>query len=250
MSLKIVVFTDLHLDEHTAGVPRFDDVAGAVRQVVQHAVAWRADLVLCLGDALNPDRGSAVFRCMRVLFEAATTLTRERIRNYWIRGNHDVIEDGSDESVLTPLRALERDYFTKVFDAPALVDVLREGKTAARVLALPYPSAAAPYDPDAWVRENVISREQIFPLIVAGHLQFTGITPGEESEDMGRGRDVPFPLDALAEVEAPVKLFVNGHYHRGQVHRGVIIPGSMVRLRFGPQEAVEPRFLKFEIPEV
>lgn len=247
--IKVVVFSDLHLDEVTAGVPRHADVDAALLQIEVECARWRPDLALCLGDLMNPDRGSSVFRCVRSVVRTARHLSDMGVHNFWVRGNHDVIEDGSDESTLAPLYALGG--ATRAFDRPECVYVRREGAPVASFVALPYPSAAAPYDPAEFARTlpDLLGSHKALPMIVGGHLQFDGIVPGEETGEMGRGRDVPFPLEEVLAVPAASKLLVNGHYHVGQNYRGVIIPGSLARLRFGPQESTAPRFLKFEIPE-
>jgi hypothetical protein len=84
-------------------------------------------------------------------------------------------------------------------------------------------------------------------VIVATHLQLAGITPGEETTDMRRGRDVPFPHQ-LCE---PDWLVLGGHYHERQTWRNergvqVHIAGALARLAHG-EERNRPSFQIWDV---
>ena len=150
-----------------------------------------------------------------------------------------MIEDGSNRSTLTPINGV---MGATVFDGPELVTL---PKGAGRLIALPYPSVAGTYDPAAFVAEARL-KVQGQRVVVAGHLQVVDAPPGEESEEMGRGRDVPFPFE---ECE-PEWLLLGGHYHVGQSFqrkgRALHVPGSMARLTHGDASGM-PRFLIWEV---
>ena len=227
--MKIVCSSDWHLDHVTAGVPRFEEIAAAVDQAVAHAITTKADMFIFAGDLCDPDSGVSVFRCVQKAFEAAIRLSDANIRSIWVAGNHDIIEDGSGDTTLSPLKAIGRDVH--VADRPGVIW---------NVLALPFVSALAPYDPAAEAKRLIALH---CPQVVVGHLNVPGIIPGEETHEMPRGREVIFPVKETAGI--PLKL--HGHYHRQQVTpEGIHIPGSLARLTFG-EEAHTPGFLVFEV---
>jgi DNA repair exonuclease SbcCD nuclease subunit len=166
--------------------------------------------------------------------------------DFWLTpGNHDVQEEGSGRSVLSPLAALGQGV--RVFDRPAtalLPGRPRANNGLAFAVLLPYPPATLPYDPAAFVRK---AREVGRVALVAGHMtEIAGVEPGEESLEMSRGRGVPFPL---AECD-PSWLLLNGHFHLGQTFtsagRTVHLPGSLIRLTH-TEAKHKPRFYLAEV---
>jgi DNA repair exonuclease SbcCD nuclease subunit len=226
--VKILGVSDLHLDWRTSGFPRFDDVSRGLWWAVDVAIKRKVDLFVFLGDAMDPDSGPIVFRCMAELIGAAERLRRAGIRSFWVPGNHDAIDDGGGVSVLSPLAQLDPE-FVFVADHPALHVGL-----PVPVLALPYPSLAADYDPARYVRDHVVLQGLEGPLLVLGHLMLRGIVPGEEATEMPRGRDVYWPLEELRKLKANVTM-VGGHIHKRQVFEGVQIVGSLVKLTHGEE---------------
>lgn len=241
---RIVVTSDWHLDAHTAGFPRFDDVREAVdqvvRQVEKEAEEWGAANVLFafLGDLSDPDANRAP-RCIEVAIRVAMRMKAMGVRSRWMNGNHDVIEDGSGTSTLSPLAALDPDEtLVRVLSEPT-VEVI-DGEA---YCWLPYVPRCLAYDPVEFVHRAAVAAPEVD--YVLGHLTVPGIVPGSETADMGRGREKVFPLEAVAELW-PKAVLLNGHYHR--VHADptrtgpVLIPGSLARLTFGEQ-ANTPGFL-------
>lgn len=232
--MKILCTSDWHLDWVSMGVSRFDEVSRAVDKTVEEAVRRRVDLYLFTGDLCDPDSGTSVFRCAAKAIEVAKRLAAEEIQSVWVVGNHDVLEDGSGDTTLTPLK--ETGYAV-VFDKPAFMRV----NSTTHLLALPFTASSHGYDPAAFVKEH----RQFFegPWIVAGHLMVPGVVPGEETLEMPRGRDVVFPIEECSGAA----LMINGHYHRRQKSPGgVVIPGSLARLTAGEQHH-EPSFLVLEV---
>lgn len=233
--MKLLVTSDWHPDWVTDGVPRFDDVAMAVEQTVRVAIAQKVDAYFFLGDLCDPDSGSSVFRCVQLALSVALRLQEKDILSFWLAGNHDVIEDGSGDTTLTPFRSIigKRVY---LLEQPRRI----EPAGSPTIVGLPYTASSHPYDAGAVAGRLVNAGENAIAL---GHLHLPGLIPGEETTDMPRGREVEFPTSLLKQRGA---LMLHGHYHRRQVTPdGVLIPGALARLTFGHVED-DPGFLLLE----
>lgn len=238
---KILVTGDFHADWLTSGVPRYEDVCQAAHQTVRAAIEENVDLYVFLGDLADPDDPARVLRSLALAQMMARELSRKKILSVWLSGNHDVIDDGSGHSVLTPMSAMG-DPFIIQCDGPGTVSI---PDSLADAIVLPYPPASNPYDPAEYVRE--VRRKGHKVKCVFGHMTaMSGIEEGEESREMNRGRGVEFPF---AECD-PGWLLFQGHWHRRQTFRTgpytVHIPGSLVRLNFG-EEGHEPQFIIVEV---
>lgn len=240
--MKLLAFSDVHLDASTAGVPRFSDGAAAMDVIVQRAISERCDMVAFLGDLTDPDSGPVVFRAVEHAVRTALRLANSDIRSMWLAGNHDVFEDGSGRTTLAPLVPLRESARVPVFvwEQPAFFTF-----ADVNVVALPFTASSHPYDPAEHLR-RCLSADR--PNLVLSHLSVPGIIPGEETKEMPRGREVMLPLDALQGRNDVCVL--QGHYHRRQthVHGGVTVNvvGSPNRFTFGDEEH-EPGFLIVEI---
>jgi DNA repair exonuclease SbcCD nuclease subunit len=243
--VKVLHTGDWHGDRSTAGVARFKDVERAAYETMNFAMKEGVDLYIHTGDLADPDGGALTLRNVELAMRVATTLRADGIWNLWMPGNHDVSADGAGTSTLTPLAALDDEPGSKtiVCERPRWVSV--EGT---KVVALPYPVTARPYDPMEFVEEFLAkSYKEGDRVIVAGHMtELAGIEAGEETNEMARGRGVPFPL---AQCRADW-LLCNGHWHRQQdfqsMDRVVRICGSLARLTFG-EEGHRPSFNVYEI---
>jgi DNA repair exonuclease SbcCD nuclease subunit len=228
---RAVCISDLHLDAITAGFPRFADIEKNVQRAVDRAKELRASLFF-LGDLSDPDPVS-VHRCVERMAMWCEEMSSEGLRTVLVAGNHDVVEDGSGSSTLSPILG--------AFGDARLVTVANGPISLAlgpvTLVCLPYPSRARAYDADAFVR--ALANDG--PTIVAGHLMVQGSETGSETSDMPRGRDVAFPLDACVDLASRLgtrrSLFLNGHYHRGQrIPYGeieVVVPSAPERMTFG-----------------
>lgn len=241
--MKIFITSDWHLDAYTAGLERFDDIERAAAGIVQDAIGERADLFLFLGDLCDP-HANRTPRCIAATIRLARLLAAHDIPSRWLVGNHDVIEDGSRTSTLTPLGAAatvlsgDRDSW-RVLDEPCA-----ELIAGVWYVWLPYVSRAAGYDAAAFVEEQ-IRPDDARAVVVAGHLSVPGIDPGSETHEMGRGRAMWLPVDSI-RARWPESLVLNGHYHRQRTDGPVRIPGSIARLTFG-EETHAPGYLVAEI---
>lgn len=238
---KIVTSTDWHADAATLGVRRYDEVAAAVDESVDVAIDERADCYICLGDISDPDSGGDTFRAQFVMIRAAMKLANAGVRSIWLAGNHDVCEDGTGATTLTPLLALESTQLVHVAEQPRLVWL----DPGLAVLCLPFMAVSHGHDIAAaasalWPSELNSGMPRV---IVASHLTVPGVVAGEETTEMPRGRDVVYPFEQTKRAV----LRLQGHYHHRQTFDArdggppLVIPGSLARLSFSDEH--EPSYL-------
>lgn len=252
--MKILVTSDWHADATTAGFDRGDDVSSAVWETVAVAALEEVDMYLFLGDLCDPGTTRS-HRAEAVAVRTAAELWfRHRIPSRWITGNHDVIEDGSGSHTLVGvadlafgLRETEHAGRIVVLDEPFEEHIgenfIRAGGMV-DIVYLPFTPRSRGYDPERWVRKCGAGSHGR-RVVVAAHLNIEGIESGSETSDMPRGRDVFLPLAAIRE-RWPDALVLNGHYHRRQTFKGVVVPGALERLTFG-EERNQPGFLVVEV---
>jgi len=247
--IRILVSSDWHADASTAGHERFADVEVAVDETVEAAVQQRCTHYLFLGDLCDPDETRS-HRAVALALRTALRLADHGIASHWIVGNHDVVEDGHRSHTLLALKALEGEVPLKcsVHDGPTIarLDDRPDGRVA--LVALPYTPRSHAYDPEDFIRRSDTFGIRCQHVVVAGHLNLAGITPGSETDDMPRGREVFFPIQACREVFGDRAVLLNGHYHRGQVYEGVHVPGSLERLTFG-EAGHTPGWLILEVDD-
>jgi DNA repair exonuclease SbcCD nuclease subunit len=239
--VKLLCTSDWHGDHITEGVSRFEDIAKAVEQTVRAAVDEKVDHYCFLGDLADPDKSMTVFRTIGLAQDVAMELRQYPICSHWLAGNHDVIEDGSDTTTLTPLRSLQLEGLTHVYENPGYVK-LSAGPEPTRLLALPYTATSNPYDPVHFASNELDSQDT---LIVLSHLNLSGITPGSETKEIPRGREVCLPFGMFRSRPGKT-ILLSGHYHERQRYENVEIVGSLVRLSFG-EEGHTPGFLILEV---
>jgi hypothetical protein len=166
-------------------------------------------------------------------------------------GNHDVVESSDGIHAMLPLAARE-----VVIDLPK-VEFLNPDHLPAKLALVyfPYTATSRSYDPEAFAREAAEQAEGWDRVLVASHLMIEGITPGSETTDMARGRDVFLPVQTLHDCFGERLTIVQGHYHQSQSFpfplsgggvQLVHIPGSLVRLTKGEIGNV-PGYLKLDI---
>jgi DNA repair exonuclease SbcCD nuclease subunit len=229
--MKIVVSSDWHGDHVTMGVSRHAEIRAAVKTTVDVAIGVKADAYLFLGDLCDPE-GPGVFRSIEMATWAALTLARAGVPSLWLAGNHDVLEDGSGETTLTPLRPLTGGIV--VAELPGVY-----GVGSLDVVALPFTATSHAYDPRTSTAKLADGR------VVVSHLNVPGIIPGEEVTDMPRGRGIAFPFEETKGARARLQ----GHYHRqqsfdpGDGGPPIMIPGSLARLTFGEGAHVPSYFV-------
>lgn len=244
--MKAVVTTDWHPDVSTLGVSRFDEVRSAVSKSIEYAIDHKVDAYFFLGDLADPDSGGETFKAIEMAMGTALLLQDSGIKSFWLRGNHDVCEDGTGASVLSPMAVLEHtkekaDKVIYVIEKPRAIAFGPEHV----ILGLPFMPVS--HSVDIAERARKLWPKDDRKVVVLSHLTVPGIVPGEETTELPRGRDVLYPFE---ETKNAV-LRLQGHYHRKQVFDPndggppLIIPGSLARLTFGDEEHV-PSFLEVE----
>jgi DNA repair exonuclease SbcCD nuclease subunit len=241
--MKILVLSDLHLDWQTYGIVRKGDLTNALYDVLGTIIQHKVDRLLFLGDFCNPDSGSRVFGALEILLGFLFQTAFYKVQSYWLTGNHDIIQDGSNTSTLEPLKAIfDSETGGKIFGSSKVIDeptflTLGEG---VHLLAFPYTPSDKSYDLDKFVAKTLCDSDITGTVIIAGHLTIPGIGPGSESLDMARGRDIEFPLEAIRAARKARHdlefILMNGHYHKAQSFEGIIIPGSLERLTFNEEK--------------
>lgn len=250
-SLKLLATSDWHLDWNTAGLRRLPDLQAAVMDSIEYAVKEEVDCYLFLGDLMNADSGSRTFAASAFLMRAVARLVKHGISSHWLAGNHDVIEDGSGNTTLSPLAAYAESHpaMVTVHERPQLVNLRRRGDdrlAQVQLLTLPFTPLVAAYEPAARVASAL---RCMLPMVIAGHMtDIEGIRLGSESSEMARGRPMKFPLNEIEQSGRRDIVMLNGHFHEQQQHRGVWIPGSLERLTFGEQHH-EPGWLVINVDE-
>lgn len=237
--MKSVVSSDWHLDRVTMGVSRFDEIATAIDDTMSLAEEEEVDAYFFLGDLSDPNCGSVAYRITHYLLKMALRLKRAGIEFHALMGNHDPIEDGSGRSTLTPLRALAEEYDGIFVHEEPWKHVWMKHGNPVNMIFLPHSPISRPYDPEDFVK-RVWDPKRL--NVVAAHLTIPGILPGEESNELARGRDTIFPLEATKDAA----LRLNGHYHQTQVFDGIHIPGSLARLT-ASEEKHKPAYFLLEV---
>jgi DNA repair exonuclease SbcCD nuclease subunit len=230
--MHLTVVSDLHLDARTGGMSRHNDIEAALFDAVDSANA-KSNLFICLGDVCNPDSGSCVFQCIRTLIEVTKRL---HVPSLWLAGNHDVIENGSGQTTLEPLKSLGDKV--SVIDSPGWYAY--SATKPIGIFALPFTPYSHKYDPKVQIQRDQHAPSSV--QLVMGHLNVKGAQPGDE-EDMVRGREVWLPVPEI-QTKWPQAMIINGHIHQRQTTPDQVhIPGSLERLRFD-EERHRPGWLE------
>lgn len=237
--MRFVLSSDWHPDVVTSGIPRFQEIQQAVEHTVDFAIENEVDYYIFNGDLTDPDSGGATFQAVALSIRCAMKLRERKIPSIWLAGNHDVCEDGSGATTLSPLAALE-DEFISVAERPRLINAIDN----VAFLCLPFTAASHGMDLEAEVQRLWPPHENV-RVVVLSHLSVPGVMTGEETTDMPRGREISYPFKATKTAYARFQ----GHYHRRQNFDPqdggplIIIPGSLARLTFG-EEDYDPSFLQ------
>ena len=240
MTFRILSISDVHADSRLFGVSRFAEVERAMIESADAAIQRKVDLWMMNGDLCDPDGGVGVFRCVQLALYVDTKLEQAGIPRVWIAGNHDVCEDGSGDTTLSPLLAHQSfGYRTTVFNMQGWQQL----GNGLHLLGLPYTAASHAYDPAEYARSTWDRMSDGGRVIVSTHLMIEGVQPGEETKEMSRGRSVLYPTDLIAE-KRPVAQ-IAGHYHARQNYRGIQIVGAPARFAFGERNN-DPAFLVIE----
>lgn len=234
--MRICLVSDVHIDRVTCGVSRFEDIWDSLTEIIKAEYDW----LFFLGDWANPDNRLA-------LRSSAAAVKFDDINDrpsYWITGNHDILEDGYGTHTLLSLQAK---YPFNVFSKPRYLE-----ENQFRLIALPYTARVNAYLPGDFIREThskIKDKDDPRPLIIIGHLDCEGITPGSEINEMARGREIFWPTKEIGACFPDAHCF-GGHIHKRQVYNRnnckIQIVGSLSRLSFDEAEN-EPGYCIVEI---
>ena len=229
-----IIFSDVHIDTATAGVPRTNDVMQCLGEIWEY---WKATsetpgdrpILIFGGDICDPGERShaALHHFAKWLFDDEFG----GLDFFAIDGNHDIVEDGSGASVLSALCTrwtLDEDGESEALLTPDKSVALYDEHHIVRVL--PYTARSHSYDPI----DVIHSWQDNPPDVVIGHLNLEGMIHGSETDDMPRGRDVFWPVEELEKLY-PDAILIGGHYHRQQDKEGIHIIGAPGDFTFGDE---------------
>lgn len=213
-------------------------------------------MLLVCGDVLEEQRPERLARIVSQLGELLAPSVERGMQCVFLAGNHDSVHTFELLSGIQQLLGERNAARVRFVSRPALVPLIADGETAATLVALPYPSAAAyslpgdlrsVEDKRAALRDAVTaSSEELsaqagcehpgVPMLMAGHFLLehvaapTGLREVAESEDV---RIEDEHLDRFAYVAL-------GHVHQPlALTERVRYSGALDRVDFG--EAGEPR---------
>jgi DNA repair exonuclease SbcCD nuclease subunit len=262
--ISFLAISDVHVDARLFGVSRFPEIEIAMNLAVSTAIREKVDVFFFLGDLCDPDSGSCVFRAMRLALDCARKLSGHGIRSIWLAGNHDVIEDGSGETTLEPLKSCgawtlsekharlpEKHSRVEVYDRPEWTGLGEVGmQEAVPCLVLPYTATSAHYDPEAFATKTWdLATAYCKTVVVLEHMDVEGALLGDETRDMARGRRLVYPrqvIEGLAAQRNQQLIQLGGHLHMRQRVGGLQIVGAPARFAFG-ERMNQPGFLLQEI---
>lgn len=259
--MRLLVTSDWHLDATTAGLDRLGELEDFSRGLEVVVEREEVDVVLHLGDLLDPGHLDES-RYQRVLLGCAARLTKAaKYGSVWLAGNHDVIDTDVPTSTLSPLAMVAEEWWGGHGDLYNQLRVLELPRffTLGTVsfLALPYVARTAMQTPeyqrayvDAVSAASAVGapHERIAPLVVLSHLSLPGMHPEAAGEP--RGREVSFPVEDVRAMRPD--LVLQGHYHARQVVQlgdglQVQVVGAPVRFNFGERQDGERGYLMVDL---
>jgi DNA repair exonuclease SbcCD nuclease subunit len=250
--MRFFISSDWHLDSVTSGVERFEEISRAVREVVDAVIADKTSdkRFVFLGDLTDP-HGAFSHRAVAYAMKQAYRVSNVGVASFWMAGNHDVILREGAGTTLEPLKIIqggESDIIVvdnpTTFEGREKVDEFAptpHPELGPVLVMLPYVSPDRLYNPAEFIKR--LPSFGTRKVLVLGHLTVLSAEIGSESGEFARGRELVFPAEACKEKWGSRVTMVNGHYHKRQTTKdGVIIPGSLARLRHD-EEGNTPGYL-------
>ncbi|HEX7292201.1 MAG TPA: exonuclease subunit SbcD [Conexibacter sp.] len=256
MSLRVLHTADWHLGDRLGGVDRLPDQLARLAELVAHAEARRADVLLVCGDVLEAQRPERLATIVSRLGELLAPCVERGMQCVFLAGNHDSAHTFELLSGVQRLLGARHAARVRFVSRPALVPLTAGGETAAALVALPYPSAAA-YELPADVRsvedkraalsDAVSERMEMLsaqaerehpgvPLLMAGHFLLQHVDAPTGLREISEAEDVHVEAEALDRF-AYVAL---GHVHQPlALAERIRYSGALERVDFA--EADEPR---------
>jgi len=257
MTLRVLHTADWHLGDRLGGLERLPDQLARLRELVDHAEARRADVLLVCGDVLEEQRPERLAPIVAQLGALLAPSVERGMQCVFLAGNHDSAHTFALLNGVQQLLGNERSAARVQFASrPALVPLVKDDAVAATLVALPYPTAAA-YDLPGDLR-SVAEKRATLSAAVAACSDALGERAQREHPGVPRLMAGHFLLGQVAaptglrEVAEPEDVHVEGaHVERfayvalGHVHQPLALDehvrysGALDRVDFG--EADEPR---------
>jgi DNA repair protein SbcD/Mre11 len=256
LTLRILHTADWHLGDRLGGLDRLPDQLARLSELVAHAEERAADALLVCGDVLEERRPERLATIVSRLADLLAPSVERGMQCVFLAGNHDSSHTFELLSGVRQLLGEQHAARVQFVSEPALVPLRVGGETAAAVVALPYPTAAA-YALSGELRSVEDKRVALsdavtdsserlsarasrehpgVPVLMAGHFLLrhveapTGLREVPESEDV---HVEGAPLEHFAYVAL-------GHVHQPLVlDERIRYSGALDRVDFA--EAGEPR---------
>lgn len=226
--MKFLMISDVHLDHVTHGIPRFREVEDAMTEATHRAISEKVDAFLFGGDLCDYDCGTVWPRVAATAIRVAHALEVAGIPSVWLAGNHDAGFDGSGSTTLDPLKALGGEHVF-VADDPTVIEL-----GDADLICLPYRAPSHAYDVASFALESIAeARSSKKKAVLLSHLSLPRMHPGEETDEMGRGREMKLPQEVIAAAD----LVLSGHYHHPFRDGNLVVCGSPARFTFGEEDS-------------
>jgi len=256
LTLRILHTADWHLGDRLGGLERLSDQLARLGELASYAEERRVDALLVCGDVLEERRPERLAAIVSRLADLLAPGVERGMQCVFLAGNHDSIHTFELLSGVQQLLGARSAAHVRFVSRPALVPLTVDGETAATLVALPYPSAAAyalpgdlrsVEDKRAALNEAVVdSSERLSaramrehpgaPVLMAGHFLLQHVAAPTGLREVAATEDVHVegaPLDHYAYVAL-------GHVHQPlALADHVRYSGALDRVDFG--EADEPR---------
>lgn len=264
--IKLLHFADAHIDmaqggrhDPESGLPvRVMDFLKSLDQIVDTAIAEKADLVIFSGDAYKDRAPQPTYQ--REWGRRMMRLSHAGIPTLLLTGNHDISPSASRAHALQEIDTLEVPH-VHVINKPSFLGPEQLEGLGVQVIALPWVTRSglmAAQDVSVenplealeelekglsrYLQSCLMDLDPELPTILAAHASIEGAKYGNERTVM-LGRDLVLPLGLVRDER--LDYVALGHIHKAQnlnegMHPPVVYPGSIERVDFG--EAQDEKF--------
>jgi exonuclease SbcD len=143
MTLRVLHTADWHLGDRLGGLERWPDQLERLEELMAHAERERADVLLVCGDVLEESRPQRLGSIVSELARLLEPSVERGMQCVFLAGNHDSQHTFGLLAGIQRLLAGEAGR-VRFVGSPALLGLTAaDGTSAASLVALPYPTAAA-----------------------------------------------------------------------------------------------------------
>lgn len=251
LTLRVLHTADWHLGDRLGGIDRLPDQLARLGELVAYAEQRRADVLLVCGDVLEERRPERLAAIVSRLGDLLAPSVARGMQCVFLAGNHDSAHTFELLRGVQHLLGEDGAERVRFVARPDIVPLTaRGGETAAALVALPYPTAAA-YPVEAEPRtlddkrallsdavaacsERLSARARRehpgVPLLMAGHFLLQHVAAPTGLREVAESEDVHVE-DAHLEQFAYVAL---GHVHQPlALADHVRYSGALDRVDFG-----------------